>query len=111
MVDRRVVWTATVAKQRRKILKYWLKRNKSNTYPLKLLQLSDEKTKIIAQNPELFHLSDYPETRVAPMGHFSIYYNYKTTDTEIIITAFWDNRQSPKKLIRILKEQDSGSKH
>ena len=108
MADRRIVWTETAAKQRRKILKYWRKRNKSNTYPLKLLQLSDEETKLIAQNPELFHPADYPNTRVAPMGYFSIY--YQTTKTEVIITAFWDNRQNPKKLLRLLKEQGSDSK-
>ena len=107
MADRRIAWTETAAKQRRKILKYWRKRNKSNTYPLKLLQLSDEKTKLIAHNPELYHLTDYPNTRVIPMGHFSIY--YQTTKNEVIITAFWDNRQNPKKLLKILKEQDGGS--
>jgi len=35
------------------------------------------------------------------MGNFSIY--YKVSDQEIIITAFWDNRQDPKKLLAILE--------
>ena len=34
------------------------------------------------------------------MGHFSIY--YKLLDEKLIITAFWDNRQDPKKLLDIL---------
>lgn len=35
------------------------------------------------------------------MGHFSIL--YKLTESQLIITAFWDNRQDPKKLVEIIK--------
>ncbi|MEX2596389.1 MAG: hypothetical protein WEC59_05600 [Salibacteraceae bacterium] len=41
-------------------------------------------------------------TRVAAMNHYSIF--YKVTDKEIIVTAFWDNRQDPKRLIEILNK-------
>lgn len=34
------------------------------------------------------------------MGYFSIY--YKITDEQLIITAFWDNRQDPKKLLELV---------
>ena len=37
------------------------------------------------------------------MGNFSIY--YKVNKMEIIITAFWDNRQNPKKLLEILEKK------
>ena len=57
----------------------------------------------IAKNPRLFRRSEHPGTHVAAMGHFSIY--YKITEKEIIITAFWDNRQDPKKLLKQLKDQ------
>jgi hypothetical protein len=40
---------------------------------------------------------------VAAMGHFSLFYKIKA-DT-IIITAFWDNRQDPKELLKLLKER------
>jgi len=36
------------------------------------------------------------------MGHFSIY--YKITETKLIIMAFWDNRQDPKKLLESIQE-------
>ncbi|MEM6525592.1 MAG: type II toxin-antitoxin system RelE/ParE family toxin [Bacteroidota bacterium] len=104
MADKKIIWTNTAARQRRNILQFWVKQNKSNTYSLKLLRLSNEKTKLIAKNPKLFRLSEHPDTHVAAMGHFSIY--YKITENEIIITAFWDNRQDPKKLLKQLKDQD-----
>ena len=101
MAGRKVIWTETAAKQRRLILEYWLQRNQSATYSLKLLELSNEKAEIIAENPLIYKTSEFPNMRVAAMGHFSLF--YKTTDDTVIITAFWDNRQDPKKLLELLK--------
>ncbi|MFY0652303.1 MAG: type II toxin-antitoxin system RelE/ParE family toxin [Cyclobacteriaceae bacterium] len=102
MADKKIVWTETAANQRNSVLKYWVKRNKSNTYSLKLLKLSNDKTLQIAQNPKIYRQSEFPETRVASMGHFSIY--YKIDVNVIIITAFWDNRQDPKRLLQELRK-------
>ena len=101
MAKRKIVWTETAARQRNSILRYWVNRNKSNSYSIKLLRLSNEKAELIASNPSLFRKADFPETHVAAMGHFSIFYKYN--QKEIIITAFWDNRQDPKKLLLELK--------
>ena len=101
MAQKKIVWTETAARQRRSILEYWLQRNKSPTYSIKLLQLSNDKASQIAENPLLYKASEFPETRVAAMGHFSMF--YKVTDNAIIVTAFWDNRQDPKKAIGNIK--------
>lgn len=102
MAQRKVIWTQTAARQRRNILEYWVDRNKSNTYSLKLLKASNSKAKLIARNPKLFKEADFPETHVASMGHFSLFYKFNSK--EIIITAFWDNRDDPKKLLQELKK-------
>ena len=36
------------------------------------------------------------------MGNFSIY--YKMLEDKLIVTAFWDNRQDPKKLFKLLNK-------
>ena len=100
MAKKKITWTETAAQQRRSILEYWLQRNQSPEYSLKLLHLSNEKAEQIATNPQLYKAADFPNTRVATMGHFSMF--YKTTNDSIIITAFWDNRQDPKKLLKLL---------
>lgn len=102
MAKRKIIWTQTAARQRRNILEYWVQNNKSNSYSLKLLKASNSKTELIAKNPKIFKEADFPETHVASMGHFSIFYKYNSK--EIIITAFWDNRQDPKKLLEELKK-------
>ena len=102
MAKRTVVWTETAARQRREILKYWVKRNGSTTYAEKLIKLIAEQIKVIQSNPKLFKKAEFPNTHVSALGHFSIFYKY--TKTMLIITAFWDNRQDPKKLLDIIKK-------
>ena len=100
MAKRIVVWTETAAKQRREILKYWTIKNASTKYAQKLIKLIQKRVKIIADNPAAFKLTTHADTRESAMGNFSIY--YKTTEQYLIITAFWDNRQDPKKLLDII---------
>ena len=102
MAKRTVVWTETASRQRREILKYWVQRNGTKTYAEKLIKLTAEQIKVIQSNPKLFKKADFPDTHVSALGHFSIF--YKFTKDILIITAFWDNRQDPKKLLDILKK-------
>ena len=103
MAKRTVRWTRTADIQYVGILEYWVKRNKSNTYSKKLIKIVAERTKQIAETPLIYKSADFKDTRVASLGNFSIF--YKVTNEEIIITSFWDNRQDPKKLLRILKDK------
>lgn len=101
MAKRNVVWTKTADLQFVGILEYWVKRNKSANYSKKLIKLVSERTKQIAKKPLIYKATDFKDVRVASLGNFSIY--YKVSDENIIITAFWDNRQDSKKLLEILK--------
>ena len=102
MAKRSVVWTQTAIWQRRDIFKYWISRNGSTDYAEKLISQIKERTDLIAAHPEACKNTEYPETREAAMGNFSIY--YKVIDDKIVVTAFWDNRQDPKKLLQLLQE-------
>jgi len=74
VAKRKVVWTETAAKQRRKILKYWTARNGSTAYAEKLIKLIAARIKVILMHPESYKVTVYPETRISAMGHFSILY-------------------------------------
>ncbi|MNK05492.1 Plasmid stabilization system protein [compost metagenome] len=100
MAKRKIVWTETSVKQRREILKYWTERNKSTTYAVSLIELIAKHVKIISKNPEAFKETEMKHIRESAMGHFSLYYAF--TDDQIIILAFWDNRQDPKKLLKAI---------
>lgn len=102
MAKREIAWTSTAAKQRREILKYWTKKNKSSAFAEKLIEITKNHTDVILNNPKAFKESEIKNIHESAMGHFSIYYTFNAK--QIIIMAFWDNRQDPKKLIsQILK--------
>jgi toxin YoeB len=101
MAQRTVVWTKTADVQFVGVLEFWVKKNKSANYSKKLIQIVSEATQLIAERPFMYKATDFKDTRVASLGNYSIY--YKFTDTQIIISAFWDNRQDHKKLLEILQ--------
>jgi len=102
MVRLKVVWTKTAYKQRNSIFKYWNDRNKNNNYSAKLLKEINSRTHQISTFPEIGKPVDFKNTRAVSLGHFSILYQH--IENSIIITAFWDNRDDPSKLLSILKE-------
>lgn len=65
------------------------------------MKLVSDRTKQIAEMPLIYKATDFKDVRVASLGNFSIY--YKVSEKEIIITAFWDNRQDPQKLLKMLE--------
>jgi plasmid stabilization system protein ParE len=68
MAKRNIVWTETAAKQRREILKYWVKRNGTTTYAEKLIKITADHLKIIKENPSAFKKADFPDTRISVFG-------------------------------------------
>ena len=104
MAKRNIVWTKTADIQFVGILEYWVKHNKSSKYSKKLVKLVNLRTNQIAKNPLIYKSTDFQNTRAASMGNFTIF--YKVTENDVIVTAFWDNRQDPKKLLKALKDQE-----
>ena len=62
-----------------------------------------ERTNILKTNPELGKKTEFNDTRVISLGHYSIL--YKKVNSKIIITGFWDNRQNPDKLLNFLSQE------
>lgn len=54
MAKLNIIWTKTADIQLVGVLEYWVKRNKSNRYSIKLLKLVTDRTNQIAKNPELY---------------------------------------------------------
>ncbi|MBP1223545.1 type II toxin-antitoxin system RelE/ParE family toxin [Flavobacterium sp. 1355] len=97
----RITWTNTAVNQRRKILNYWNKRNKSKTYSRKLVTEITQRVKFLANNPEIYIKTAFPDIRTSTLGHYNIF--YRITTKELIVIAFWDNRQNPEILSKILR--------
>jgi hypothetical protein len=104
MAKRTIIWTKTADIQFVGVLEYWVNRNRSKSYSKKLISLVSAITNQIAETPFIYKMADFDNTRVAPVGNFSIF--YKVSETEIIITSFWDNRQDSDKLLDILSGEN-----
>ncbi|MHB1107961.1 MAG: type II toxin-antitoxin system RelE/ParE family toxin [Lutibacter sp.] len=102
MAELTIFWTNTALKQRNYTFEYWNERNKSSTYSKKLNSSIKERTNILKTNPELGKKTEFNNTRVISLGHYSIL--YKKVDSKIMITGFWDNRQNPDKLLKFLNQ-------
>ncbi len=100
---REVELTETAEQQLTNALEYWIEQNKSNQYAIKLLHLISRRCSQLKKQPLSAPESEYPETRVASLGHYSLY--YKILSNKIVITAFWDNRQDPKKLLKLIRKE------
>jgi plasmid stabilization system protein ParE len=100
MVNRKIIWTETAAKQRREVFQYWNERNKTITYSEKLIEITRRHLEVISKNPRAFQETEIPNLRESAMGHFSLY--YKFTEEYIVVVAFWDNRQDPKNLLKLI---------
>jgi Plasmid stabilization system protein len=102
MVQLKVLWTKTALRQRNHIFEYWNKRNKNNEYSKKLNIKIIERLSSLKSQPRLGKKSDFKDIRIVSLGHYSIL--YKFDKKEIIIVGFWDNRQDPNKLLKILQD-------
>lgn len=98
----KIIWTNTAVIQRRKILTYWTKRNKSTTYSKKLISEIAQRVQFLVNNPDIYIKTEFPDIRTSTLGHYNIF--YKITTDELIVIAFWDNRRNPKTLSKILKK-------
>jgi hypothetical protein len=71
-----IIWTNTAKTQFLDILEFWIQKNKSNTYSLKLIDLVEDRLNFISINHKASTRTNYPDTRKCAMGHFSIIYKH-----------------------------------
>ncbi len=95
-----IEWTRTAERQFFNVLQYWIDKTASTVFAEKLSNAVWERTIQISKNPYSAVQTKFPGTRKVAMGHYSLF--YKVLRCKIVITAFWDNRQDPKKLFALL---------
>ncbi len=97
---RQVVWSLRAQAERKQILKYWRRRNKSNAYSKKLNQLFKESIRIIRDFPQVGKRTDDPNARIKIVRDYLII--YEATESQIFILTIWDSRQDPGRLKKSL---------
>ena len=81
----------------KRILEYWIYRNKSKLYSLKLNKLFIEVSKQISKNPLIGRKTNFENIRVKNIRSYLLFYMFD--QDQIKILSVWDTRRNEKDFI------------
>lgn len=92
-----IKWTKDALHDQIKILKYWIKHNRTNSYSMKIAKEVKKTEALLKKNPLMGEISEFKNVRyVLILKNFSIYYRINGQIIEVV--SFWDNRRNPEDL-------------
>ena len=94
MVKRKIIWTITANLERKEILEYWILRNKSKRFSVRLNYLILQTLEVLRENPTIGRLTNVNNVRVKLIREYLLLYEF--TDAELIILSIWDARRNIK---------------
>lgn len=101
MAKRKIVWTPLATQQLKEIVLFWNRNNESNTYSKRILKATNTTAKTIAAFPHIGKQTDVTGIRVAiVLNNFSLFYRLIAKRVEVLL--FWDNRQDPDELRKLI---------
>lgn len=93
---KKIIWTNKAKRELIDILKYWIERNKSNTFSIKLNNLITEQLKLIAEFPESGKRTDIPNVSLKIIHKYLLY--YEMADENIYILTIRHGSKNPQTL-------------
>ena len=96
-----VIWTKQAKNQRKAILKYWITRNKSNTYSAKLNVLFGIAATTLSRQPKLGRPTEIENIRQRIIKNYKMF--YKIEKSNIYIIALVDMRRAPDTIRKMLE--------
>ena len=91
MAARKVNWTKQANFERKEILAYWIIRNKSKTYSIKLNELFISTLQQISDNPKIGRETDFENVRVKIVRDYLLFYEYDINQIKVL--SLWDGRR------------------
>lgn len=96
MGGKKIIWSDSAKNELHKALEFYIERNGSPNYSLKLLDQTQDLMTTLSKNELIGRLTSNKTTRVIPFKEYLIFYEVK--DDCVEIHSFWDNRQDEQKL-------------
>lgn len=91
MAGKKIIWSELAKSEFKSILEFFIERNGSSAYSLKLAKQTENLLNTLSNNEFIGRLTSNKKTRVIPMKVYLIFYEINEDTIEII--SFWDNRQ------------------
>jgi plasmid stabilization system protein ParE len=96
MAARKIVWTQKANLERKAILEYWIERNKSKKFSIKLNKLIISTIKQIAETPSIGRKTDLENVRVKIIRDYLLFYEFDEDYLKVL--ALWDGRRDENSL-------------
>jgi len=96
MAKRKIVWTQKANEERKEILAYWIERNQSKTYSIKLNNLIRETLQLAALHPDTGRKTTFKNVRVKIIRDYLLF--YEADKTILVVLTIWDSRRNDKTL-------------
>jgi plasmid stabilization system protein ParE len=93
MAKRKIVWSNRAKIRLYAILDFYIVRNKSKVYSIKLQKLISKEVNLLLKQPDLGLKTSEDTTRGLIILNYIVY--YEIADDKIIIHTIWDSRQNP----------------
>ncbi|MFN6945721.1 MAG: type II toxin-antitoxin system RelE/ParE family toxin [Cytophagaceae bacterium] len=97
MAKKEIIWSRRAKKEFQDVLDFYLERNGTPTYSIRLLQETEQLIDFLKDNNFLGRLSENKVTRVIVKDYFLVFYEIQ--ENQIDIVSYWDNRQNPEKRV------------
>ena len=95
MAYKKVIWSDKARSEFQNILEFYVERNGTPTYSLKILRETEDLLETLSKSEFIGRLTSNKKTRVIPMKVYLIFYEIRNDIIEIV--SFWDNRRDKNK--------------
>ncbi|KUY30548.1 type II toxin-antitoxin system RelE/ParE family toxin [Elizabethkingia ursingii] len=96
MAARKIIWTQKANLERKAILEYWIERNKSKKFSIKLNKLIISTIKQVAETPSIGRKTDLENVRVKIIRDYLLFYEFDEDYLKVL--ALWDGRRDENSL-------------
>lgn len=92
----KIIWTSKAKNELIEILQYWINRNQSNTFSIKLNALITKEVNLILQYPSIGRRTDIPNVYIKAIHKYLLY--YQLSNSTLYILTIRHQRRNPETL-------------
>lgn len=93
---KQIIWSRKAQNELIEILEYWINRNKSKTFSIKLNTLIEEQLKLILEFPQIGRKTDIENVYIKVVHKYLLYYEF--VNEELHILTIRHGSKNPKTL-------------
>jgi plasmid stabilization system protein ParE len=98
-----IIWSDQALNDRKRILNYWILKNQSSLYSIRLDQVFREAVKLISEYPVIGKPTDLVNIRAKKVRDYFIF--FRENENQIHILCIWDTSKKASTMSRIPRKR------